>query len=184
MILYNIVYRWVEYMNKSYIAKKVFSYIGHKDVNIDDKSDFRVKIFDMYYEPVKIETLRSKIWKFAVYKEPATLTSINKGKFIYKFPEDCLHVVNKDSVNFNEVFIEDLGFRVILTPNKIKNIYYIKKLKDEDILNTKFIKAFCLSFASVLAIGINNDSRLADKLDDKFQKLIGSGNLKRWKYYE
>lgn len=171
-------------MNKYNIAKTVFSYLGHKNVNIDDKSDFRVKIFDMYYESIKIETLRSKIWKFAVHKESANLISSNKEKFIYKFPENCLYLVDADSVNFNEKYIEDLGCRVLLTPDKLKNISYIKYLKDEEICSTEFIKAFCLLLASVLAIGINNDSKLADKLDNEFQKLIGSGNSKRWKYYE
>lgn len=171
-------------MNKYNIAKKVFSYLGHKNVNIDDKSDFRVKIFDMYYESIKIETLRSKIWKFAVYNEPVSLISLYRDKFIYMFPKDCLYLVDVDSVNFNEKYSEDLGCRVLLTPNKINSVSYIKYLKDEEICSTKFIKAFCLLFASVLAIGINNDSKLADKLDNEFQKLIGSGNSKRWKYYE
>lgn len=155
-------------MNKNQIAKKVFSIL-----NVEP-NPARNSIFNLFYESVKDEVLRAKFWEFAVCQKKLKTLGKERNKFLYAFPTDCLYVINVDSANFNEEFNDRLKVRVICTPYKVSKLTYIKRLKDQEIQDKRFIKAFYLALAATLAVGICNDSNLSNRLNGEYSSIINS----------
>ncbi len=155
-------------MNKNQIAKKVFSLLNL------EPNPARNSIFNLFYESVKDEVLRAKFWEFAVCQKKLKPLGKEGNKFLYTFPNDCLYVINVDSANFNEKFNERLKKRLLYAPYSVSKLTYIKRLQDEQIQDKRFIKAFCFALAAILAVGICNNSNLANRLNGEYCFILNS----------
>ena len=58
--------------------------------------------------------------------------------------------------------------------NEVSKLTYIKRLKDQDIQDKRFIKAFCFALAAILAVGICNNSNLANRLNGEYSFILNS----------
>lgn len=163
-------------ITKIHICNLALAQLGQSPILSLEQENEKARRLNLFYAPVRDEVLRTHNWAFAAAQEPLTLLeeeADNQGRFVYKYPADCLFMrrvfdQGNPRLPFEEFFRADLHSRVVLTPSGKAYGEFTRRITDENLFDSAFIKSFSLALACDLAVSLTADTQLSAQLLQKY----------------
>ncbi|MBO7190948.1 MAG: hypothetical protein J6V32_02440 [Elusimicrobiaceae bacterium] len=163
-------------ITKISICNLALAQLGQSPISSLEQENEKARRLNLFYAPVRDEVLRTHNWAFAGVQEPLVLFAQGadeQGRFIYKYPAEALFIRRVFSpaqkrLDFQEFFRSDLHSRVILTVCDQAQAEYTRRITDENLFDTAFIKSFSLALACDLAVALTSDTQLAAQLLQRY----------------
>ncbi len=165
-------------ISKITICNLALAQLGQAPISSLDQDDEKARRLNLFYEPVRDEVLRTHNWAFAAAEESLGLIEEpqkNSGRYVYKYPAEALFIRRvfnregaKEPVKFREIFRTDLHCRVLETTVPQAYAEYTRRILDENLFDSAFVKSFSLALACDLAVALTGDSTLAAQILQKY----------------
>lgn len=176
-------------VSKIEICNLALAQLGQGSISSLTQEDEKSRLLHLFYDPVKEEVLRTHNWAFACAQESLALIEEAENtpyRYIYKYPSDALFIRNifgaesyggrknafggflKKPLPFKEYFRKDLHMRVLAVGAKQAKAEYTRRISDENLFDSAFVKAFSLALACDLAVALTGDNDLAQRLLSKY----------------
>jgi len=181
-------------ISKTDICNLALNHLAMKSlVNIDTETTPSATACNLYYEPVRDDTFREFRWPFATVRAALVLTTdeVLGWTYIYLYPVKAVTiwsvfdestVDDKDTQEYEVIFIPGTNRRVICTQKETAYAEYTYKVEDTTIYDAKFAQAIGYKLAAMLAHQLTGSAELGLKLLEAYQGIVGEA--KRISYSE
>ena len=150
--------------------------LGQSPISSLEQENEKARRLKLFYVPVRDEVLRTHNWAFAGVREPLALLDNkpdDQARFIYQYPGDALFVRNvfdqtRSKLPFQEFFRADRNLRVLAVGSDKAWAEYTRRITDENLFDSAFVKSFSLALACDLAVSLTADTQLAAHLLQKY----------------
>ena len=158
------------------ICNLALGYLGQFPISSLEQGSAPARWFNLFYNPVRDEVLRTHNWAFATAEKPLipVQTSLaGPGQWAYKYPADALFVrrvfaAPQKPLLFEERLDSAQGVRVLLTQAPRARVIYTRRVQDETQYDASFVKCLALALACDMAPALTGDVTLAARLEQKY----------------
>ena len=160
------------------ICNLALGYLGQYPISSLEQENAPARWFNLFYNPVRDEVLRTHNWAFATAEKPlipVQATLAGPGQWAYKYPADALFVRRvftpvgvQKPLPFEERLDSAQGVRVLITQAPQARVVYTRRVQDETQYDASFVKCLALALACDMAPALTGDITLAARLEQKY----------------
>lgn len=165
-------------ISKITICNLALAQLGQSPISSLEQEDEKARRLNLFYGPVRDEVLRTHNWAFAGAQEPLALLETEpdkEGRYTYKYPAEALFIRRVFSLQnaekalpFRERFRADLHSRALAVATPYAAAEYTRRITDENLFDSAFVKSFSLALACDLAVALTGDAQLSAQLLQKY----------------